>query len=186
MSGVFVEMLIFEDGVTPFEKRQIGGTLAYQASELIKKFAKRSPFRTHGYLDLYVGSANMMIVLKENSDFSQEVFDYFVEIANFLIKEEFLVKHDLDMIGGLGRLIVAWGSEFSKVLGIMQSMLEINRSGRANIMRWLKEGHSDLEEKELKEMASMAQNDLKSWLTMYKDRGKYNPALGALIISFQV
>ena len=65
-------------------------------------------------------------------------------------------------------------------------MLEINKLARASIMRWIKEGHSRLEEKELKEMASMVQSDLKSWLTMCKERGAYNPALEPLIVSFQI
>ena len=53
-------------------------------------------------------------------------------------------------------------------------------------MQWLKEGHVYLEDKELKEMAVMAQHDLKSWLTICKERGGYNSDLEALVKSYQI
>jgi hypothetical protein len=144
MTGQFLRLLV-QENVPAIPKALLGGSIAYQASkQIIRSVSPVNP-NNLGYLRLYAGDSVLVSALKDNSRFSQAVFDNYVEICNSVIEMQALIKWDLRDFGGLGRLIVANAGEIGSVVQIMRSLLEINRAARVSIKRELSENPTGVE-----------------------------------------
>lgn len=186
MLGNFIDMLIFERGMAPFQKYHIGSMLSYESAECVKRFITRTDDRKIGFLILYVGDANIMTALEENSDFSKAVFEHFIEIFEFIIEEGRITKFDLDKVGGLGRLIIANSAKITAATDYTKALLEVNKKARASLIQEVKTGGvSPKRESALKELIVEVQKDLKSFLKIYYKRVGNNPVFEDLIKSYQ-
>jgi hypothetical protein len=180
MTGQFLTMLV-QENVPEIPKALLGDSIAYQASkQIIRSISPVNPNNIR-YLQVYAGASVLVSALKENSRFSQIVFDNYIEICNSVIEMQALIKWDLRDIGGLGRLIVASAGEITNVVQCMRSLLEINRMARAAIKKELGEEPDRRRRYELEAMMIMARKDITSWRTMQQRKAALNEELGNLI-----
>jgi len=186
MMAVFAEMIIFDGRIGPIQQDRIGCMLAYQSVEKIKRFVGYSGTRQYGYLNLYIGHSNIIMVLRENSSFSQAVLDYLISLMDYLIEEEYIVKADVEDLGGLGRMIVGSSDQIADAVNHISSIMLLQNRIKAYLIINVKDdSRKQSEVAVMKEMILLIQHDIKSYKTIFMNRVPHNTVLGTLIDSFQ-
>jgi hypothetical protein len=186
MSRVFLEMLILENGIERQPKLLIGRSLAYGTADLVKRYISETDRHIGGFLALYLPTSSLMHFLEENSDLSEVVFRYFIDVFGHLVDNQRIIKEDLDYAGGVGRLIIAHSAKIKAADQYLTSLLEIQSRAMIGMGNQLMQQKlSKTRKEEMEDMLSGIKTDLHSFVRYSREKAPENEVLKLLVESFQ-
>lgn len=114
MLANFSKMVFYKNKLGPHQKKRIGSMLAYHSSEAIKQFSNTEKPFNDGYLNLYLDDSSLIFILKANQNFSEEVFDMYIELVEFLISTDNLSTYEMKELAVFCRQIIACSPKISR------------------------------------------------------------------------